>query len=103
MSMLEDVKKVFQELIVPELQQIKTDGQLIKVRMDGMEREMNGRFNAVDQRLVSLEREFNARFDTVDQRFNAVDQRLSSMQRDLDSAIDLHERIATLEAKLAAR
>ena len=117
MSMLEDVKKVFQELIVPELQQIKTDGQVIKVRMESLdarlvslEREMNGRFDAVNERiegvhkqLNSLEREMNGRFDAVAQRFDAVDQRLHALQRDMDSALDIRERLGAIEAKLAAR
>ena len=78
-----DIRKVIQELVVPELQELKTSVKILDTRLD------------------SLEREIDARFDAVDSRLHAVEQRLDSVDQRLASTIGLHKRVARLEALIA--
>jgi archaellum component FlaC len=58
MSIIE-VRKLLQEMVVPELHGLRTDIKVLQTRMDSLEREMDARFNAVDSRLSSLERQMD--------------------------------------------
>lgn len=73
---VENVKRILQDFLAPRLERLE------------------GKIDALDHRLNSLERE-------IDARFNAVDKRLDSLERQIITAIDIHERLAAVEAKIS--
>ena len=79
MSTVDDVRKLFQDLIAPELRSIS-------VRLDGFEKR-------VDERFVALEKRFDERFAAVDRRFAAADQRMDGIEK----------RLVGLDAQIAQR
>ena len=73
-----DVRKIIQELVVPELQEIKSDIQ-----------EINSDIKVINARLNSLEREIN----------NARED-IRNLREEFKLALAIHERLAALEAKI---
>lgn len=68
-------KQILQDFLAPRLERLE------------------GKIEAIDFKINSLERE-------IDARFNALDKRLESLERQIITAIDIHERLAALEAKI---
>jgi hypothetical protein len=62
MSIYDDIKKAFQDLLAPEIQEIRGELKAINIRLDGMEKLAEVRFAAImrelaiDKRLERLER-----------------------------------------------
>lgn len=75
-----DVKKIFQELIVPELKEIKSE-----------QREFRSRFEVeikrLDQKIDSLSNEMHSEFKRIDEK--------------IDIAMDLRDRIVALETSVS--
>ena len=70
-----DLKKIIQEMVVPELHEIKTKVFTIEVEI-----------KRLDEKIDSMRSEFTSRF--------------VSLQREVSMAIDIHERLAAIEAKV---
>ena len=82
---------------------------------------MNARFDAVDRRFEGVDRRFETmdkKFDSVDKKFDSLDRRLESVEfsvketigvqiQSMDAkwreAMDVHERLASLEARIDKR
>ena len=62
MSVYDDIKKALQDFLAPEIQELKGELKAINIRLDGIERLAEVRFEAimraleVDKRLERLER-----------------------------------------------
>jgi vacuolar-type H+-ATPase subunit E/Vma4 len=65
MGMLEDIRKVIQDLVAPDL-------KAISVRLDGIEKLMSHRFDALNEKLDSM----------------ATQEQVSHLNRRIDMAID---------------
>jgi hypothetical protein len=91
-GMYETVKQAIQDLIAPDLERLK--GQLIGV---------DARISAVDARIAALEKRVDEGFRAVNDRIDALKERVAESNKRLDEALDIRERLATLEAKFAAR
>ncbi len=92
----ETVKQAIQDVVAPDLERIK--GQLAGARSE-LKAELTavrGEVKAVDDRIASLRNEMHAELRTVSARIDALKDRL-------DEALNIRERLATLEAKVAAR
>jgi peptidoglycan hydrolase CwlO-like protein len=115
-----DVKQILQEIVVPELKEIKSEQAAIKVeikrldeKIDNLDKRLNEKIQNLDEKIDtvskhlndkmdSLRNEFSARFVSMDARFESMDARFGSLEREISLAINIHERIATIEAKLAS-
>ena len=86
MAGIMDVKRLIQEMIVPDLQQIKSDLATIKVEIRRLDEKIDGVDKRLSDKVDSLRSEFSAK--------------LESVERGLSMAIDIHERLASLEAKI---
>ena len=84
-GMYDTVKQAIQDLIAPDLERIK--GELVGLRAE----------------VSSLRHEMQAGFRSVDDRIDTLKERVTEANRRLDEALDIRERLATLEAKFAAR
>ena len=102
--MAANLKQLIQDFIVPEFRALQGDIKRLDDKVDNLDKRLSQRFDDLDKRLsgqlTSLEREMNARFQAADSRFDALAGRFDSLERGLAVAIDLHERIASLEAKI---
>jgi Skp family chaperone for outer membrane proteins len=95
MGTVEDVRKVLQDFLAPEL------------------RAVAARFDAIDQRFDSLSKVMDARFEAISNRFDAVDTKLASLEKEADTKfaslekeivrvrelLDVDRRLAKLESQ----
>jgi hypothetical protein len=95
MGTVEDIRKVLQDFLAPEL------------------RAVTARFDAIDQRFDALTRIMDARFEAVNNRFDAVDTKLTSFEKNSDikfaslekeivrvrELLDVDRRLAKLESQ----
>ncbi len=90
-GMYETVKQAIQDLIAPDLERIK--GQLtgLDARVDAVRTEVA----AVRAEVASLEKRTEA-------ALGAVNDRLDTLKERVTDALDIRERLAAVEAKLAA-
>ena len=61
MSLIEDVRSVFQDLVAPELKSLNT-------RIDGLEKTVDAKLATMNLRISSLERETGLRFEAAEER-----------------------------------
>jgi hypothetical protein len=129
----ETVKQAIQDVVAPQLQELKgeivglrSEVRQIEKRMEegftSVRAEMNVRFGALDekftQRIGALDEKLIQRIGAVDQRIDSLDekfiqrmnsldekvtQRLDYTNKRLDEALEIRERLAALEARVAAQ
>jgi hypothetical protein len=95
-GMYDTVKQAIQDLIAPDLERIK--GQLT-----GVEARIGAFEKGVDARIGALEKRVDEGFRAVNDRLDTLRERVAETNKRLDEALDIRERLATLEAKFAAR
>ena len=61
MSVIEDARKAFQDIVAPEIKSLNT-------RMDGLEKTVDARLETMSTRISSLEREMNLRLEAVEEK-----------------------------------
>ena len=83
-----DIKKVIQELVVPELKEIKSDLREIRVEI-----------KRLDEKIDLVHRELSQRIDSFHSETLTEIKRLDEK---IDIAIQIRERLAALESKVAA-
>jgi hypothetical protein len=128
LNIYQNLKQAIQDVIAPEMQQlcgdIKAQNREIKAQsseiaalrqeLTPFESFVNRQFEAIDSRFDTLKRDIDRRFDTTDhvvsQRFSAVDMRLDGIDKRINAlasdwrlSLDVHERLAALEARLEKR
>ena len=121
MNVYGSVRQAIQDLVAPEIQKLhgeikRLDGKLegIDAKIEGLRAEMNVRFDAVDRRFEGVDRRFEAvekKFDALDRRLEGVEfsvketigVQIQSMDAKWREAMDVHERLASLEAKIDKR
>jgi phage shock protein A len=114
MNVYGSVKQAIQYLIAPEIQLLHGEIKRLDARVEGMRGEMNARFDAVNRRFEGVDR----RFESVDKKFDSIEERLEfvefsvketigvqiqSMDAKWREAMDVHERLASLEARIDKR
>lgn len=88
MSIHEQVKQALQDVIAPELKSIQTEIKSFRSEMVyGLKR--------VDDRINSLRAEITTEIKRLDSKIDSLDGKI-------DTAIQIRERLASLEAKLAS-
>ncbi|HEV8717956.1 MAG TPA: hypothetical protein VGX03_34710 [Candidatus Binatia bacterium] len=87
-GMYDTVRQVFQDIIAPQIEGLKGEIMALHTKVDTLEKRM-------DERLGSLEKR-------MEEGFAAVRTEISYTNRRLDEALEIRERLAALEAKVAA-
>ena len=102
-SVYGSAKQAIEDVIAPEIQALRGDIRAIDARIDGLEKRFDQRFDQVDKRFDQMD----VRFDLMERRQDQFDRRMEQLETPFRStdprwhvAIDIHERLATVEAKL---
>ena len=66
MGTVEDLRKVLQDFLAPELRAVTARFDAIDQRLDALTRVMDARFEAVDTRLASLEKNGDIKFASLE-------------------------------------
>src|SRR5271157_1037853 len=75
MSVVEDARKVMQDLIAPELRALSARLDAVEKRLDAIDK----RFDGVDKRFDSVDK----KFENVDKKFDDVERRAEQRHQDL--------------------
>jgi chromosome segregation ATPase len=105
----ETVKQAIQDLITPDLERIKAE--LVALRRDigalGAEIKAVGTSSSLEKRmdegLAGLRNETRAGLLAVNDRIDTLKERFEQSNKRMDEALDIRERLASLEARVAAR
>ena len=102
-----DVKRILQEVVVPDLQGIKTDLATVKVDIKRLDEKVDGVGERLNEKIDGVDRRLNERMDGLDGKIASVKEDVHNLRADLHNlrgefrlAIDIHERLAFLEAKI---
>lgn len=85
MAVYDQIKKAFQDIVAPEIRALQGDIKALHVEV-----------KRLDDKIESSRRELIA-------EIRRIDGRLDSLDHELKVAIEVRERIAVLESKLASR
>src|SRR5438046_7844221 len=86
-SMIEEIRELFQTLLVPQLEGIKGEVKAVNTRIDALDIKFDTKIDALETRL-------DTRIDALETR---LDTRIDALETKLDTRID------ALETKLDAR
>jgi chromosome segregation ATPase len=111
MAMAANLKQLIQDFVVPEFRALQGELKRLDEKMDGVRIEMRSEFHRLDEKIDSLDKRLNQRMDGLNQRMDGVEKRIDglerhfsgqfdSLQKQLGVAIEIHERLAALEAKV---
>ncbi len=95
-NMVESFRDVVQDLLVPELKAVKVSVESLSHQMDSLRIEMKLR----DEKMEQLIKAGDARLEQMIQHGDERNERaVQALCEKLDFAIDIRERLATLEAR----
>ena len=77
MGTVEDLRKVLQDFLAPELRAVTARFDAIDQRLDALTRVMDARFEAVDTRLASLEKNGDIKFASLEKEIVRVRELLN--------------------------
>ena len=108
-----NIRGIIQDLILPEFRTLQVEIHRLDEKIDSFREEFRTEIRRLDQRIDSLKESLEKQIDSFREEFrteiNRLDQRIDSLEKqmqvtreDFKLAIDLHERIASLEAKLSS-
>ena len=94
-----DVKQIFQELVVPELREIKAEIKVLQTEIKRLDEK-------IDLQGARLEEKIEAQGARLDQKIEALHNEMRTEFRRLDEKIDLtlhvQERLVSLETRMSA-
>ena len=96
LNIYQSLKQAIQNVIAPEMQQLRGDIHALHERMNSLEKSIDGRFSAVDKRFDAVDK----RFESIDKRLDSVDKRLDALAFGWRQSTNIRERLAALEARL---
>jgi len=112
------IKQANQDVIAPQLQELKGDMAGLRGEIEGLRGEMRQMEKRVDERMGSLEKRIEEGLGGLERRmgeglgglekrmeegFAAVRVEIAHTHRRLDDVLDIRERLAALEARFAPR
>src|ERR1017187_6468905 len=77
MGVIEDVRKVIQDTVAPDL-------KALAVKVEELEKRMDLKFQVVDQRFADQRDYLEKRFDSVDKQFDDIDKRFDGVEKRFD-------------------
>ena len=95
MGLYDQLKKMFQDIIAPELHALRADIQRVEANL-------GARIDGVDIKVTSLRTETLSMKGELIAEIRRVDGRIDGLDRELRTAIDIRERLAALEARRPA-
>ena len=92
-----DVKRIIQEMVVPDLQVIKSELATIKVEIKRLDEKIES-IRASD--LKRLDEKIDGGLKRFDEKTDSLREDVRNLREEFRLAIDIHERLASLEAKI---
>lgn len=83
-----DVKQLIQELVVPELREIKAEVKVLQTEIKRLEEKIDLQGARLDEKIVSLRNEMLTEFRRVDEK--------------IDLTLHVQERLVSLETRMSA-
>jgi hypothetical protein len=99
MGVYDQIKKVFQDIVAPEIHALRGDLRVLDQKIDGVDARLGAKLEAVDARLDSLRTETVSMKGELLAEIRRLDARIDGVDRELRTAIDIRERLAALEAR----
>ncbi len=90
MSVIEDVRKVVQDLVAPELKSLS-------VKLDGLEREMKVRDEMTQTKLEALSTKIDSGERLTHAKQEALSAKMDAQYASIMNALDLDKRVGLLE------
>ena len=94
-SSIEAIQKILQETVAPGISDLRERLTRVEVEIKRLDDKMDNGFKRLDDRIESLRNETSSEFRRLDARMDSLDRRL-------DESASIRERLAALEAKVAA-
>ena len=88
-----DVKKIIQDLVVPELHEIKTKLATVEVEIRRLDQK-------IDTKIASLDQKIDTKIAGLEQKIDSVKEELRHLRSEFHLAVEIRERLAALEAKI---
>ena len=102
--MAANLKQLIQDFVVPEFRALQGELKRLDEKLEGIRIEVRSEFHRLDEKIDSFEKKVQSELHRLDEKIDSLDkrvnQRLDSLEKQLDLAIDIHERLASLEAKI---
>lgn len=95
MNVYEQVKQALQDVVAPELKSIQVEIKRLDTRIDSLKSEINSRIDSLDNKIDFLKSEIATEIKRLDSKIDSLDDKI-------DTAIQIRERLAVIEAKLAS-
>ena len=93
---VESLRDIVQDLLVPELKAVKVSVESTKASIDSLRSEMTTSFDAVRT-------EMRLRDEKQTERSNHISKDIQHLSEKFDRAMDIRERLASLEARCRER
>ena len=101
-----DIKQAIQELIVPDLRDIKSEVKVLQTEIKRLDEKIDAQGAKLDDKISSLRNEIDAHNAKLDDKISSLRNEMLSEFRRLDERVDLavhvRERLMSLETRMAA-
>ncbi len=101
MSVSADIKKMFQDLIVPELTGIKAAQEQTNVEMKSLRNEMKTEIQRLDEKVGSVRNEVGSVRNEISSFRGEFKSEIKRLDEKLETAIQVRERLVALESKMS--
>lgn len=103
MNVYEQVKQALQDIVAPELRALQVEIKRLDEKIDsglkGLDDKIGSGLKGLDDKLVSGLKGLD---DKMTSGFKGIDSEIKRLDEKVDIAIQIRERLASLEAKVAA-
>lgn len=88
-NIYETIKQVIQDVVAPELREINGELKLLHTEI-----------RRLDEKIDSFREEFRSEIKRLDQKIDGVEREVKVTRDEFKIAIEIHERLSALEAKI---
>lgn len=94
---IESIKKLFQDIVVPELREIRIEIKRLDEKIESVRAEMHSEIKRLDEKIDFLRTEMHDKFDSLR---TEIDSLRTELRDKFDTVLDVRERLAALESKV---
>ena len=116
MTAMIDLRKLIEDVLVPGIQEIRlkvgsieSELKRLDAKIDNQGIQLNTKIDQLNAKIDSFQGEFRSEIRRLDQRITSQGERFDSLEKqiqlnreDFKLAISIHERLAAVEARIAA-
>ena len=106
MGVYDQVKKAFQDIIAPEIHELRGEIRRLDQKIDDVDARLNIKLGALDNKIDNMDQRLTIKIDgfrsEMVSEMRRLDSRIDGLDREVRTAIDIRERLAALEARRPA-